>query len=409
MPADFQRPTYWPEIRVLLFGAMAIFLYTIGIGILNGMDIVDFDQRRILGHVHGGTLGWLTLSIFAASLWLFGGNRPVSQQGHTRMMGLSAVAIAVFAVYIVAFSTTYGNFRPIMGTIATAVIALYFLWILLQVPRVELGVPHWGFLAAMATSVVGGVLGVLLALEIATGDNYLPEGGEDAHPATMVVGFLFPVALGMAEWAFTFPTPPRATRAGIIQMVFPFLGGVVLMLALLLEIDPLAPVAILLEVIGVVIFLVRMRRHFRTVDFMTANAGRLAVLSAVGSVFVIGLAQYFVIRYEGDFDLVPINHLLALDHAQFIGSTTNAIFAMLFAATAFRGIDSRWHHLAFVLVNVGIAGFVVSLLGDWTIGKRVFAPAMGTGLLIGLGVFAYALLPGVSEDTVAEPQGAPGQ
>ncbi|MCA9797411.1 MAG: hypothetical protein KC910_36620, partial [Candidatus Eremiobacteraeota bacterium] len=244
MPADFQRPTYWPEIRVLLFGAMAIFLYTIGIGILNGMDIVDFDQRRILGHVHGGTLGWLTLSIFAASLWLFGGNRPVSQQGHTRMMGLSAVAIAVFAVYIVAFSTTYGNFRPIMGTIATAVIALYFLWILLQVPRVELGVPHWGFLAAMATSVVGGVLGVLLALEIATGDNYLPEGGEDAHPATMVVGFLFPVALGMAEWAFTFPTPPRATRAGIIQMVFPFLGGVVLMLALLLEIDPLAPVAI---------------------------------------------------------------------------------------------------------------------------------------------------------------------
>jgi hypothetical protein len=325
------------------------------------------------------------------------------------MQALSAAAIVVFAVYIVAFSTTFGIFRPIMGIVSTAVIVLYFAWVLMQVQKVELGVPHWGFLAAMATSVVGGVLGVLLALDIATDTNWLPEGGEDAHPATMVVGFLFPVALGMAEWAFFFPSPPKATRAGIIQMVFPFLGGVVLMLALLLEIDPLAPVAILLEIVGVVIFLVRMRPHFMGVNFMEANAGRLAVLSAVFSVFVIGLAQYFIIRHEGDFDLVPLHQLLALDHAQFIGSTTNAIFAMLFVAATTRRVDVRLHHLVFIMVNVGIAGFAVSLLGDWTAGKRIFAPIMGTGLLIGLGVFAYGLLPVSSTRATMEPEGTPGR
>ncbi len=403
MNAGFQRPSYWPEIRLLIFGAMLIFLYTIGIGILNGTDLVDFDRRRILGHVHGGTLGWLTLSIFAASLWLFGSDRAVSEKEHQRMKALSVIAIVVFASYVAAFSTTYGTLRPTVGIFAVAVISLYFAWVLMQVEKVELGVPHWGFLAAMATSIIGGVLGVLLGLDIATKTNWLPDGGADAHPATMVVGFLFPVALGMSEWAFFFPSPPKATRAGILQMVFPFLGGIVLMFALLLDVTPLAPIAILLEIVGVAIFLVRMWPHFRKVDFMAANAGRLAVASAAGSVFVIGLAQYFVIRHNGDFDLVPDHQLLALDHSQFIASTTNAIFAMLFAATASRKLDVRLHHLVFVLVNVGVAGFAISLLGDWTIGKRIFAPMMGTGLLIGLATFAYGLLPTAGSESSRMP------
>ncbi|MCP4223678.1 MAG: hypothetical protein GY773_10080, partial [Actinomycetia bacterium] len=72
--SETQRPAFWPEIRTLLLAAMVFFVFTIGIGILNGSDIVDFDRKRILGHVHSGTLGWLTLSVFAASLWLFGGD-----------------------------------------------------------------------------------------------------------------------------------------------------------------------------------------------------------------------------------------------------------------------------------------------------------------------------------------------
>ena len=403
------RPAFWPEIRILLFAAMALFLYTIAIGILNGTDLVDFDQRRILGHVHGGTLGWLTLSVFAASLWLFGGDRAVPERERVQVRGLVWAAIISFAVYVVAFSVTYNEFRPIMGIIATVVIALFFAWVLMRVPQTELGVPHWGFLAAMATSVVGGVLGILYGLQVATGDQYLPEGGEDAHPATMVVGFLIPVALAMSEWAFTFPSPPKATRAGIVQMVFPFLGGITLMLAILLDVDPLAPVAILLEIVGVVIFLVRMWPHFRKVNFLEANSGRWAVLSAVGSVFVIGLAQYFIIEYEGDFDLVPVNELLALDHSQFIASMTGAVFAMLFAATASRNIDARLHHLVFALVTIGIAGFAGGLLADSTVMKRIFAPTMGTGLLIGLAMFAYGLLPESATSSIRAKGAATGQ
>lgn len=391
------RPVLWEEIRTLLLAAMVFFLFTIGIGILNGTDLVDFEHRRLLGHVHSGTLGWLTLSVFAASLWLFGGSSDgaagpaVADADRSRLRLLVWAAIGAFALYVTAFTFTYGAFRPTMGIISTLVILSFFVWIALRARRVPLGVPHLGFLAAVATSVVGGVLGVLWALQIASGNQILPSGGEDAHPAVMVVGFLFPVALAMSEWAFTFPTPPVATRLGVVQMAFPFAGGILLMLALLLDVDALAPIAILLEIVGVVIFIVRMWRHFRRVRLLEPTPGRWALLSAVGSVFVIGLAQYFVIKFDADFDLVPPNELLALDHSQFIASMTSAVFALMVAATAGR-TDRRIDQATFGLVSLGVAVFVVGLLGDWTALKRIGAPTMGVGLIIGLVSFAAALI-----------------
>lgn len=103
------------------------------------------------------------------------------------------------------------------------------------------------------------------------------------------------------------------------------------------------------------------------------------------------LAQYFIIRYEGDFDLVPEHQLLALDHSQFIGAMTNAVFAMLLAATVSTRRASRWHLLIFAAVNIGLVGFAAGLLFDVTALKRIFAPIMGVGLLIGLVVYALAL------------------
>ncbi len=384
-----ERPALWPEIRTLLLAAMAIFLYTIGIGILNGTDLVDFDQRRILSHVHGGTLGWLTLGVFAAALWLFGDGAGVSRRERQMVRALTGAAILAVVAYVAAFALTYGNWRPVLGTVTTVVIAGFTGWVIYRAKRTELGVPHIGFLAALGTSIVGGVLGILLGLELATGKNWLP-GDIGAHPATMVVGFLVPVGLAMAEWAFFFPSPPRATRLGALQMAFPFAGGLVLMLSMLLEVTALAPIAILLQIAGIAIFVKRLWPEFRAVSLTAASPGRHAIMATVGLAFVIGLAQYFVIKYEGDFDLVPTNQLLALDHAQFIGLMTNSLFAMLMAATiGQRG--NRVDQVVFILVNVGIAGFVVGLLGDWTAPKRIFTPLMGTGLIVGLAVYAARL------------------
>jgi hypothetical protein len=385
------RPALWTEIRMMLLAAMVIFTYTISIGILNGTDVVDFDRRRILGHVHGGTLGWLTLCVFAASFWLFGEGRPLSDNQRKSARYLAYAGIAAFPCYVAAFSLTYGNWRPFFGVISTLVIAGFFAWVLVRARGAELGVPHWGFLAALGTSIVGGVLGILLGWKISHGASWIPSNTDGAHPATMVVGFLVPVGLAMSEWAFTFPKPPKATRLGIIQMAFPFAGGLILMTSILWDITPLAPLAILLQIIGFGIFIKRMWPQMRGVDLMQPSPGRHAIMSALSLLFVIGLAQYLVIKYEGDFDLAPDHMLLALDHSQFIGLMTNSIFAMLMAATIGRR-GNRIDQVVFLAVNIGLIGFVAGLLFDVTVLKRIFTPIMGTGLFLGLAVYALRLL-----------------
>ncbi len=111
----------------------------------------------------------------------------------------------------------------------------------------------------------------------------------------------------------------------------------------------------------------------------------------MASVFVILLAQYFIIEYDADFDLVPEHQLLALDHAQFIASMSCAVFAMLVSATV-GGLDPRTQDRSFWLVLAGVSVFVVGLLTDNFVLKRIGAPTMGVGLLIGLSMFARALV-----------------
>ena len=54
------------EVVLLLQLAMVVFVWTVAIGILNGTDLVDFSRKVLLSHVHAGTLGWITTSVFAA-------------------------------------------------------------------------------------------------------------------------------------------------------------------------------------------------------------------------------------------------------------------------------------------------------------------------------------------------------
>ena len=51
-------------VRNLFRAALVIFVITVVIGILNGIDVWEPPRNTLLTHVHAGTLGWLTLSIF---------------------------------------------------------------------------------------------------------------------------------------------------------------------------------------------------------------------------------------------------------------------------------------------------------------------------------------------------------
>src|SRR6266850_5500086 len=99
---------YRQEIAWLLQIAMLIFVVTVLIGIANGTKVFGTLERNVLlTHVHAGTLGWITLGVAAACLWIFGGSSPRSaNEGIVRGLSI-ALAVAV-PLYIVAFWS--GNF-----------------------------------------------------------------------------------------------------------------------------------------------------------------------------------------------------------------------------------------------------------------------------------------------------------
>jgi hypothetical protein len=378
------------EVRLLLHTAMVVFVWTVVIGILNGADIVDFDRKVLLSHVHAGTLGWITTSVFAASFWLFGRGATPGEATTGRL--ITRAAIVILPVFAITFAFTYDDPRAVVGGFAVLAIVAMFAWIVGRARRMELSTVHLGFLAAVATSVVGGVLGLLLATEIATGNDVVPDGGEDAHPATMVVGFLVPVGMALAEWGLRGTRLERAGRLGVAQMAFPFAGGILLMIGLLFDIDALPPLATLIELVGVVIFFKRLWLPMRQVSWRAPSPGRYAAVAAIAIAANIVFLNYLAGANGGDLEAVPTHQILALDHMMFVGVLTNAIFALLLVATS---SSSRWpgaDTVVFVAMNVALLGFVVSLLGEWIGVRQVATPVLGVAILVGLADRTLTLL-----------------
>ncbi|MEY2475718.1 MAG: hypothetical protein QOG87_1033 [Actinomycetota bacterium] len=401
------------EIRLLLQVAMVVFVWTVGIGILNGTDLVDFNRKVVLSHVHVGTLGWITMCVFAASLWLFGADAGDDDVTMARV--LARVAVVSLPLFAFTFAVTYEEARPILGSVALLTIVGFFVWVVRRVRAVEMTVVHLGFLAAVTTSVLGGTIGVLLATRIATGRDVVPVGAEDAHPATMVVGFLIPVGMALAEWALGWPTLRAAGRAGRWQIALPFAGGVVLMIGLLFDIEPLPPMAALIELVGVVLFARRMWPLVRAVDWMASAPARFGAVSAIAVVVNILFLNYLIGANGGDVDKIATRQILAVDHLMFVGVLTNGIFGLL------RGItsgDDRWEtadHVVFYGMNLGLLGFVVALLADNIGIEQVATPVLGASILLGLGLTVARFARGVAiaapslSGPAASPAGRPAR
>jgi hypothetical protein len=394
---------YRPQIRLQLQAALLIFAWTVVIGILNGTDIVDFNHKTLLTHVHTGTLGWITTSVFAAALWLFGGT-PGEGWRDTLARSLPAATIVGVVTYNLAFLLTTSSGRPTVGGIMLLVIVGWVVWIFGSMKGSVLSVPRLGILAAVTTLSIGGLLGVLLGIMIATGNDILPGDAYASHPATMVIGFLVPVGMALAEWHVRPELlDQRATRAGWLQVGLPFIGGICVTAGLLADAPPLISVSLPFEVIGVGIFVKRVWPGLRNVDGERATPGFVASPTVVWLVLNIIFFIYLIARFQGDFDLVRVGLILALDHMMFIGVMSNSLFAQVRAANP--QAKATAVRVLFMAMNIGLAGFVVGLLADITILKQLFTPIMGLGILHGITLFLLAFTRG-GGDPAPAPAGS---
>jgi hypothetical protein len=382
----------------LLAAAMAIFVFTVTIGILNGTDVVEFGHGTILAHVHSGTLGWITLSIFAATAWIFGADRL------PRLLRDGSI-VAVVA-YVVTFWADLVDLRPVAGTLMLAAMVWFAAWTFGVRAGQTLTVPKLSMLLAQVNLVIGGVLGVILGLML-SGVIDLSEGMQGAHPAMMVVGYLILAGVAIDEQLVGGPGTEGLTRGGRWQAWLFFSAGIFLAIGILFEIMPLLGLNLLFEVIGVGIVLTRHRSRLASVGWDEPSPARFGAASILFLVPALGILGYVIVRYSEDIDQTPVRLLLALDHATFIGILTNAIFGMLFVAAASRREVWAWaDQVVFWAINLGVAGFVIGLLADTAEIKRIATPIMGAGILLGLLVVAMRLRASMQEAAPAlEPRG----
>src|SRR3990172_1814490 len=188
------------QVRALFYVAMAVFLVTIGIGLLNGLDIVEFNPDELLTHVHSGTLGWITLTLVAASAWFARGI-------DARLAWALAIVIPV---YVLAFYLAVPWLRAVVGGALLIVILWLVVWAW-GIYTSRRSLPALAIALGFTTFTYGAVIGVLRQVQLADGPNLFPATADPigAHASAMVFSYLILVAMGLLEWRGSRGLRPR--------------------------------------------------------------------------------------------------------------------------------------------------------------------------------------------------------
>jgi hypothetical protein len=395
---QIERSPLRREIGWLLQSSLLIFVWTVAIGILNGTDLVEFNRNTLLSHVHAGTLGWITLGFFAVLLSAFSTGRPLAgwRASLPRPMALGAIVAAV--LYAAAFWSGDTTLRPIAGSIMFLPVTAMLVWVVAQSRRAPMSVAQTGMLLGLLNLFIGAVLGIMLGLYLRGNLPSLPASFTGGHPVSMVIGYLVLAGLAIVEWRVQGrPTAIRSSKLGMAQVILPFLAAQILLLAAILNNEQLFGAYVPLQLITIIIFLVRLGRPLAAISWLAVSSGRHYVMSALFLVFNFAIITYLISgiisgRLSPDSpDPTFLGIILAMDHAMFIGVMTNILFGMV-RDTAGRTSLYGWaDQLIFWGMNIGLVGFVVGLLADSAIVKRISTPIMGLAILVAIAVYTLRL------------------
>ncbi len=376
-----------PLVRGLFLVAMALFVITVVIGIVNGLDLYEFDHNQLLTHVHSGTLGWITLSLVAATFWLV-------RRGDRRL----AIALGVLIpLYVAAFYSGSLPARAVTGTLLLVAILWLVGWAWVALSR-EPTIPLLAVTLGLTSFAYGAIIGVLLQIQFAAGTTLFPGGSDaiGAHAGTMVFSYLILVAMGLLEWRLI--GLRRRSRGGLVQIAALFGGGLLLALTLLFlpesAVQAVGGIYLLVELIAVVLFIGRVLRSAVRIDWRAASPERHLATSAVFVVVATAIFLYVVFLFisTGDPSKIPVGVLVASDHAAFIGVVTNLIFGLALRFGADRSARWPWaDQIVYWAMNGGLILFLLGLMVVSPELKRIGAPIMGTAILLGLAVIAGRL------------------
>lgn len=381
-----------PGVRNLFRAALVIFVITVVIGILNGVDAWEVPRNTLLAHVHAGTLGWITLSVFGGAIWMFG------SPGDSSATVLANFSIVALAIYVVAFwsvdlTKPTSIQRPIGGTLAAIAMVWMFVWAMRKMRGRKWDVAELGMGLALGFLVLGAVLGVLLGLQLADVEIVAAENSDqlyESHPGAMVAGFVILAALALIEWLMPGRKVPSMgeSKSGVFQMLLLFTAGLLFVAGSLFAVDPLLQVAGAMQLVTALVLIGRFRRELAPSQWAGPPENQFVRTAVVGMIIVVILVVYLIsqistgVEFE---ELLPV--ALAFDHLNFIMVVTNLVFAMMLITSK---VSDTANRIIFWSVNVGVLGFAVGLITENSAVKRVFTPILGLGLLFAIWTYLTA-------------------
>jgi len=371
------------SIRTLYLVAMAMFVVTIVIGILNGADVAEFDHNQLLTHVHSGTIGWITLGVVATAFVLFG-----------TADGRLALTLAILVpLYVAAFYTGNLALRAAGGVALLVAVAWLFIWLWRTYLSGERTIARMAMALGLSTFTYGAVVGVVLQIQFAAEASWLTGDAVGAHAAAMVFGYLVLVSMGIIEWR----TKPGAglSRGGVVQLGALFVGGLILSVGLLAGAGQAAGgLYLLAQLIAMILFIVRVLPGAVRIDWRGDTAAGHFGAAAIWVLVAMGIFMYLIAAFiaaEGDTSTISTNILIASDHSVFVGVMTNVAFGLL-ASIAGAGASVRMvGRVSFWGFNVGLIVFVLGLIAESAEVKRIGAPVMGIFLLVALAAYGWAV------------------
>lgn len=329
----------WRSLKILFMGSLLIFLINIFLGFDNAVSSGAIVRWQILTHLHGGSIGWITLSAIGIAIWLMTGRRDVDAAYERRVRMLTWTAVIVFACYVPSFAVLFSNptgpfaaMLPIFGTGAVLTLWTATLFTIGQLKRQPvLTTIHLLITGALLTASIGATVGMLLGLENVIGQFLpLPQGDRVGAHAAMMDTYLFLVAGTVVEWA-TRKEEARWTWPGLLQALFWTVGAILVPTAYFFNFVTLAmPVFMLLLVLGMLIFLARYGRRALARFSSRPGVTGWVFMGTLWLIVYMGLFMYLVSQLAGGATFADMPRWLpaVFSHSGFVGMMTNLLLAV---------------------------------------------------------------------------------
>ncbi len=390
--ARVKNDSVWQSLKILFMGSLLIFLINIYFGFDNSVTTGEIERWQILIHLHGGSVGWITLSAIGIGIWIVTGNRDVSEKYEGQVRNLVWAAVLIFAGYVPSFGLAFSRpsgflvaLLPIFGAGAVLILWISAIFAFSQFKHQPVVTTvHWLIAGALLTAAIGATVGMLLGLERVIGQFLpLPDADRVGAHAGMMDTYLFLVASAIIEWA----TRKEETRwgwGGLLQALFWMVGASLVPIAFFLNlVDQILPVFMLMLLIGMVIFLVRYAWRALANFSLSPGVRSWSFFGTLWLIIYMGLFLYGISLFMSGADFSAVSWFGAVfAHAGFVGMMTNLLLAVVASRGQAATSVLAWGESAsFWVINLGILVFLgLKISADIRIGAVV----MGVGVLLGV-------------------------